>query len=31
MGGAEMEFKKITYSYNTVQKTEHRTNEQPIW
>jgi hypothetical protein len=25
-----MEFRKITYSDNTVQKTEHRTNEQPI-
>jgi hypothetical protein len=28
MGGAEMEFMKITYSDNTVQKTGHRTNEQ---
>ena len=31
MGDAETEFRKITYSDNTLQKTEHTTNEQPIW
>jgi hypothetical protein len=29
-GNAEMEFRKITYSDNPVQKTKHGTNKQPV-
>ena len=28
MGGAEMEIRKITYSDYTIQKTDHRSNNQ---